>query len=139
MKGWVIPQGQSGVVNEVEVPGDFFECVSRYTGGNELVVELVISRPIVADLRQSIDPHNDHKTEVCSDFCEVGLPCGGTVCSSETLCCKQVGLSDNERQDFLIEKMFQHLQWVPTCGQFGPHWVSTGVNMDLGRGHGPSC
>ena len=55
-------------------------------------MELVISCPIATDLWQPVDPHNDHKAKVRSDICDVGLPCGGSVCSSETLCCKQVGL-----------------------------------------------
>ena len=84
-----------------------------YTGGNELVLQLVISRPVIMDLWQPVDPHDDHKIKLRSAFFEVGFPCCGSVCSSETLCCKQVGLLDNERQDFLIDIVFKHLQWVP--------------------------
>ena len=57
----LIPQRQVSVVNEVQVPGDFLESVSGYPGCNKCVVEHRIRRPVVADLGEMVEAHDNHE------------------------------------------------------------------------------
>ena len=54
----LIPQRQVSVVNKVQVPGDFLESVSGYPG---CVVEHRICRPVVADLGEMVEAHDNHE------------------------------------------------------------------------------
>ena len=101
MEARLIPQRQTSVVDEVQVPGNLLKPVTGYPRCYKCVVELLITGPIVSDLWESVDTHDNHETKVCLDLCHVCLPCGCSICSCKTLCCKPVCLPYNQREDLL--------------------------------------
>ena len=62
----LIPQRQAYVVNKVQVPRDLFKAVTGYTTGDELISELGISGPVVPDLWEVLDSHQDMEPNVRS-------------------------------------------------------------------------
>ena len=131
MEARLIPQRQTSVVDEVQVPGNLLKPVTGYPRCFEGVVELLISGSIVSDFWESVDTHDNHETKVCLDLCHVCLPCGWSMCSSKTLCCKPVCLPYNQREDLFIKIVREHLQWIPRSWNSWSYWSRARTHRDM--------
>ena len=105
MKARILSQWQCGVVNKVQIARNLLKPLTSNAGGNEWIFQFVIQCPIITDLWQLVDPHDYHEPKICLDFFQVSLPSGRSVCCSKALCCKQVGLSDDEGEDLFIKEV----------------------------------
>ena len=100
----LIPQRPAGIVNKVQIPRYFLEPLACDSGGDEGVVQLAVTRPIVSDFRKPVDTHDNHESKVRPDLLDSRLPCRVSVGRSETLCRISICLSHDQRQQILIKE-----------------------------------
>ncbi len=93
------PWNEGGVVGEMEIPLDLQEPLPRNPRCHREVVESVGGGPVIIQVGQPVQTHEDGESQVCSEFFTTSLPFRhqtiSLVCGCKTGCCIPVGLHDN--------------------------------------------